>query len=293
MTSESEAAVKELIWITLSCLVMLLNLVEVVTLARKHACLKPYEKLLLSLAFSDLLVAVSVLVYKICDYLIALNNWLKEESFSLFLIFSMIISIGNSFVIAGDRFLAVKYPIKHRTWITNRKMNRAIIILWVVCLVIIAAEYTSIIVAYPNAMRYSAVVSSVLLLLYGVVVTIIYVYIFNLSTSKSAKMNPTAIRARNNLQNSASFKRPWNDKERRIFYTCFLVTFSYVICSYPFSIEFLIIKDANKVSLTTRLILFLNSAINPVIYFLKGYGERRRQNAANNVACVSMHTMAA
>eukprot|EP00794_Sanderia_malayensis_P020208 gene20208-22184_t len=292
MTLDDEANNKKriFIWISLSSLTLLLNLVEVVILARRHSSLKPYEKLLLSLAFSDLLVAIYVLNVKIYDYLID-HEYLLKETFAIRLVFSMFISISNSFAIAIDRLLAVKYPIKHRIWMTNRRMNVIIIILWLVCLIIMAIE-SVIIVFCPDMRNYYTYRLSVCLLANGVLMTIFYTYIFKLSTSQPSGMYHA--RATNGTNNrSGSFYRPWSDKEKRIFYTCFLVTFSYVICSYPFSIEFLIVKDADKVSLTTRLILFLNSAINPVIYFFKGYGERKKPTAANNIACISMHSMAA
>ncbi len=273
---------EELILVLLSSLTIALNLAETIMISKTKVGIKPYEKLLCSLSISDLLVAITVFVFKMFDLLWSDVSFLKEDMFSVFLLFSLICSVCNSLAITVDRLIAVKFPIKHRIKITNRKMNVIISIVWFLCVLQIAL-YTSfwLLLYEDNLIKILRFVSGCLLV-YGLFAVTAYIYIFYLSY-KAKKATTTESTHKQAKQKPSSFFGPQYSKERRVFFTCCIVTLSYVACSYPFAIEILIINDAMDVSFPSKLILLLNSATNPFIYFFKGYFERKAQTLNRRV----------
>eukprot|EP00795_Rhopilema_esculentum_P003425 gene3425-1794_t len=209
---------------------------------------------------------------------------LGEDIFSILLSSSVMLSIVNLFVITVDRFLAVKYPLKHHVRSSVVNTNAIIGMIWLLEVgKSIALLYLSVKQKIEEqVLLYSTAVS---IIAFGLFMTVVYMYIVHRSCARRTMLNSQGA-THGQIVNSffcEDFK-----KERHIFYTCCLINFTFIICSYPFAIQYLVTVSADPEEYTiSRLMLFLNSTLNPLVYFFKGYLERRKTD--NSVAVVQRH----
>ena len=272
---------EDLTLIVLGALTTVLLICEIVLITRKKIKLKPFEKLLLSLAISDILVTVTVMIFKIFDFYLVKSDMTGEDKFFVVLVLSITFSVGNIFAITIDRFLAVRFPLKHRVLMTGCRMNKLIVVIWALCC--FSVIFFSIFVFVgkgDHAVLFIAVSGT--LLLYGILVLSVYIYIVHMSMHRKVLIinNTGSVSHR---QVAVCLFSPQFSAERNILYTCCLVTFSYIICSFPFAIEILIVQNALHISFASKLVLCLNSSTNPIVYFFKGYLERRMQAAPSDI----------
>ena len=246
-----------------------LNVVEIVLILRTKNR-KTFDKLLLSLAVSDALVGITAAVYKMTKFTLKDTTILMtQHNFANFLAISIIFSITFLLAITIDRFLAVRFPIKHRMVATNRRVNIAIIALWL--LSVVSATSHSLF-TFVWAKKITLFAATGTLIAFGVGLIATYVAIFCLINKRCIIK---AKRDRDNL-NVAIRQVPLFSKEncsteRSVLITGCVVTISFIICTYPFAFEFLIKKSVYRVSFPAKLMIALNSLINPFIYFFKSY----------------------
>ncbi len=274
---------KETILIVVGCLITILNLIEIAIIIKKrlNTSLKPYEKLMLSLAISDLIVALAVVAFKACDIILKDPGWLNGDNFTLSLLFSLSFSVDNILPITVDRFLAVKYPISHRVLMTNRRTNAFIVIIWVLS-VFTSATWAFFVLVIKIDLKILFLVVSTFLVAFGIVMISVYLFIIHVAVNR--KRFTGGRPAQNHRQKFSSFFTDQEHKqERNILCTCCLVTLSYIACSYPFSIEVFARQGGDSISFASKLILFLNSAMNPLVYFFKGFLEKRVKEHNTNV----------
>ena len=273
-------------YIVFGSLTTILNCLEIIFLVRRSVGLKPFEKILLSLAVSDFLVAITTTIFKVFDYIDLFKTaWLNEGFFSVILVLSSSCSTCNLLLLTVDRFLVVKYPLKHRVYATGSRLNLVVVIVWVLncgLLSILAyklskGDLSEEFLIYPTA---------IIIFLFGVAMVIVYFYI----ARKSCISGRMAINHANGIQKQGTVRLFFSQqyrKERHIFYTCCLVAITYILCSYPFAIEYLIRQDAEAITYTSRFALFCNSFLNPFVYFFKGYLDRRRRQIPQEIVPMS------
>lgn len=270
---------EEFIYIVIGVAAAVLNLVEIILIKRGQRRIKPHEKLLLSLALSDILVAVTVVIYKVFDIAIEANYWLDEGTFSIILVSSLKMSGLNLLAITFDRFLAVKWPLKHRLWESKLRINVVIAVIWVIG-TSLTALFAGLIFTnnlHANMLFY---ISSIISISLGLVMKMMYLYILHKAcTSRDMTRNSSL----NHREVVNSFFSMEFRKERHMFFTCCFIYLSFIACFYPFSIEFMIELDASKVSSASRLLLIVNSTLNPFVNFFKGYLEKRRRECTRDV----------
>ena len=110
---------------------------------RQPSLRKPSFYPILSLAIADLLSATLAMpAYVAKKY--ATGDW-KERAvcdvfrFSYF--FTMYASVLSLTVISLERFTAIKMPMRHRTWLTSRKMTTALALAWIDAAVVSALPF--------------------------------------------------------------------------------------------------------------------------------------------------------
>ena len=267
--------VEEIIFILLGIMIILMNSVELTFLLRiKHR--STFEKLLLSLAFSDFLVGIAVTVFKTIDFAYDEMEWLYEDDFVTVFILSSIFSLKNLLAITADRFLAVKFPIKHHILVTGRRVNILIILIWVVVCLFGILMNAILIVLFRVERRYLMIFSAVLILSWGIVITILYGFILRVLFTRHITTNDVDAGNRTILHRIQSLLRGRNKRERAVLWSSILVSGSFIVCTYPFAIEYLKTKDTMHMSLASRMLIVLNSFLNPFIYFFSRFlGQRR------------------
>ena len=270
--------VEELIFILVGIMIILMNSVEIAFLLRiKHR--STFEKLLLSLALSDLLVGIAVTVFKTIDFATDAVPWLEEDEFVTVFIMSSIFSLKNLLAITADRFLAVKYPIKHHIFVTGRRVNILIVLIWVVVCLFGILTNIIIIVGFGVERRYFMILSTVAILTWGILITVLYGAILRVLFTRQTTKDKADDRNRTVLQKIQLLLRGRSKSERAVLCSSIIVSGSFIVCTYPFAIEYLKTKDTMNMSLESRMLMILNSFLNPFIYFFnRSLGQRRTNN---------------
>lgn len=259
--------------------IVMLNVFEIVLITKKKER-KMFDKLLLSLAASDALVGVTAAALKISELLAAKKPiWLSSYTFASVYVLSTIFSIKNVLGITVDRFLAVRFPIKHRMVLSNSRANLIIIGLWISSLIALAMNSLMVFYCMPD-MEKLITGASISLLAFGVVIAAVYSHIFHLVCKRSI------VAAETRGDNSESKRRfSWffskgpSTAERSVLITGSLVVLFFIGCTYPFSVEYLIKRSWTQVSFASRLMIVMNSIFNPAIYFFKSVITERRHRA--------------
>ena len=268
-----EDLIKDIILAVVALAAALLNIIEILLILRIRKR-KAFDKLLLSLAVSDAAIGMILSAYKIFEILksqqLPMNH--RPTVFGL----SVSFSIANLLAISVDRLLAVKYPIKHRMMLTSKRANIAIVVLWILTS-IVASLCGLIALKWRRHLNFLLNITQVLLLGYGILLIAIYSHIFYLVCKRkvpTASTNGETSTVRTRIL--ALFTRRSLKSESTILFTGATVTATFIICTYPSAIEFLI-KQTTKFSFRSVLMLLLNSVLNPIIYFFKSYlGSRRK-----------------
>ena len=250
-------------------LIISMNFAEVVFISRKKHR-STFEKLLLSLALSDLLVGIAVAIFKILDFILGDQDWLKEDAFIVVFIMSALFSLKNLLVITIDRFIAVKFPIKHRLLVTGRRVNMLIVLIWVVTCLLGIVLNLILILGLNIHIRYFMLLSSVSIISWGVLIPLFYGCILKVVFTRqtAAKMNVEDSSISNRLQKG--FKG-LHKSERTVLFSSVLVSVSFVICTYPFAIEYFETGRTRRMSLASRILIISNSILNPIIYFFSRF----------------------
>ena len=262
---------RDISYIIIALLVLLFNSVEVVLILRIKQK-KIFDRLLLSLALSDAVVGVVVSAVKATDIYFGSNfSWLQSRDFLNIFLLSMVFSVTNLNAISVDRFLAVQYPIKHRILSTPKRANIFIVILWFICLISIA--FTSL-VSFKLAVNASYIlnISCISLLIFGALTIMLYCAIFYMICKRKVLISGADRREGNVTRGGLLLflKGPYK-AERSVLLTGCIVAISFIICTYPFAFEFLILRSVERVSYVSKVMLIFNSMLNPFIYFFKSY----------------------
>ena len=274
---------RDIIYVIISFLIVILNTVEAVLIIRCNSK-NTFDKLLLSLAISDILVGLSVAAFKIIDLTTYDSlTWLGTEDCAIIFIASSNFSMLNLVLITVDRFLAVRFPIKHRILVTERRINTIIVLIWIVSAV--SMIFLIIIELERKGTNESLFAMSGLILLIGAVMVVVYIKIFYVISKRTAKVTVEGGQGNTiKIRSLVKVKKGPHLVEKAVFITGGVVTFSFVMCTYPFAFDFLIHQSAHEISLAPRFLLLLNSLLNPLIYFFKGYlGSKRATRATKDI----------
>ena len=268
------------IFIALSFIIVTLNITEIVLILRRKNR-KAFDKFLLSLAVSDILVALSVASFRIAD-LITSNtvSWLIGQNYVNILLLSITFSFFNLIAITADRFLAVRFPIKHRILSTEWRVNAVIVTIWSLSIIFVTI-LSAIQFRWKDQIELVLNIASGFILLFGVVMIMVYINIFHLICKRRIPSKNRMGEESKGLNRRLSvFPKGANTIERGVILTGAIVTVSFIICTYPFAFNFLITQSSKKISVAFNILVVLNSLLNPLIYFFKSYffSRRRKRN---------------
>ena len=124
--------------LSLGVVISILNLVEIIMIAKLGNKKKIYEDILLSLSLSDCMFGLSNVLINIvvlvneCD-----SEALLETTYTLY-IFSILSSIFHLMFITFDRVIAVRKPLKHKIFLTRKKVKIFLLLLWIMAVLISA-----------------------------------------------------------------------------------------------------------------------------------------------------------
>lgn len=263
-------------------LACVLNLPEIILLVRRYRKTSKlrYERnvvpiiLLVSLALSDFLVGLNVILVKVVYYLMEYNvipiNYhtlvLYKVMTFLFLRFSLLLSVLSLLAMTVDRLLAVKNPIRYRAKIRTRHGFIAVAVTWVSSSAIIAVHYYASVYGEGSSFEHRMLIFPITIIPSSVAFALCYVKILREVFVQGRKMKRVT-------DNRAGHRCPRYILEREFKVSRFAATVVcvFMICWLPLAltglIAFLGVKIDENLPNMMFLLSFLNSALNPLIYF--------------------------
>ena len=251
-----------------------LNTLVIVTIQKTRQLQTNSSILISSLAITDLLVgAVSTPLIITVDALI-LRGTVPEsivcsinESAAFVLYIAYSASYMHLILMGWERYVAIAKPMKYKVLVRKRRIKRYSGIVWITVFTAFVLLTTLQAVTLPPEFL------TVLHLIEGVFWLISFlalVYFYSMVYSKARKQSRSQI-----SQISAKI-------QSRIAFTAFLLTAAVVIFSLPIpvvvaTVQLWPILRANSVFRWSEVPLYLNSLLNPVLYF---YRNRRYRKAA-------------
>ena len=251
-----------------------LNTLVIVTIQKTRQLQTNSNILITRLAITDLLVgAVSMPLIITVDALILRGtvperivcNINQSAAFVLYIAYSA--SYMHLTLMGWERYVAIAKPMKYKALVRKGRIKRYSGIVWITVVTAFVLLTTLQAIALPHEFLL------VLYLLQGVLWLISFmalVYFYSMVYSKARKQSRSQI-----SQITAKI-------QSRIAFTAFLLTAAVFICSLPMAVfvgtvQFLPILRANSVFRCLEVPLYLNSLLNPVLYF---YRNRRYRKAA-------------
>ena len=243
------------------------NLLVIRALMKASTIPATVKKLLLSLAFSDLAVGLcsqlmAAVIYAsilkiassgnntafFCRTVLGLQSYFRH----LFATASFL----NVIVIAFDRLLAVSLHLRYQELITPKRVNIALVSLWLTSCFI-----AFIIVFLPTSNK---IVAAVILPIGYVLATVAYVRIY-----KVVKYHQNQINSQNQLQNAQTREVL---RQRKSAYNAIFVYLVFLACYLPFSPSTILYMTNTSVisfivaNYASIFLICLNSSLNPLVY---------------------------
>ena len=252
----------------------LLNILVIVTIQKTRELQTNSSILISSLAITDLLVgAVSTPLIITVDALI-LRGTVPEsivcsinESAAFVLYIAYSASYMHLILMGWERYIAIAKPTKYKVLVRKQRIKRYSGIIWITIVILYVLVMTLQAIALPHEFVL------VLHFIEGVVWLVGFmtlVYFYSMVYSKARTQSRSQI-----SQITAKI-------QSRIAFTAFLLTAAVFIFSLPIpvvvaTVQFWPILRANSVFRWSEVPLYLNSLLNPVLYF---YRNRRYRKAA-------------
>ena len=251
-----------------------LNTLVIVTIQKTRQLQTNSNILITRLAITDLLVgAVSMPLIITVDALILRGtvperivcNINQSAAFVLYIAYSA--SYMHLTLMGWERYVAIAKPMKYKALVRKGRIKRYSGIVWITVVTAFVLLTTLQAIALPHEFLL------VLYLLQGVLWLISFmalVYFYSMVYSKARK------------QSRSQISRITAKIQSRIAFTAFLLTAAVFIFSLPIpvvvaTVQFWPILRANSVFRWSEVPLYLNSLLNPVLYF---YRNRRYRKAA-------------
>ena len=281
-SSAMQASPNTIAYITITFIIailaIILNSTEIYLIRKKWKKATDFEVLLLNLGIADLLSGIGYGVMASLSAVAYVTKSSRTREFSLVAVsimgFFCAASAKLVLIIGIERLLAIKLPLKHRLWHTNRKtMYKRILAMWTSSFIFINCAILSDHFIQKSKGQ-KAVMSRNLgytlaaYLTLGIcTVLVTYAWLSHLVIKRATnllnfdkkdyKQSPKAI--------IMAVK-----KEKATIIICRLVAATYLACNVPIVVALYRGKfDSVSVSLAN-----LNAVINPLIYFFKGFAEK-------------------
>ena len=281
--------------LSLGVVISILNLVEIIMIAKLGKKKKIYEDILLSLSVSDFMFGLSNVLINIvvlandCD-----SEALLEATYTLY-IFSILSSIFHLMFITIDRVIAVRKPLKHKIFLTRKKVKILKLLLWILAVVISALLL--LLDEFTETFKVSKEVS----LMENQTLTEIPFSDFdkeNGSTTPNQSLQNVAMIAENASNFSkdmalslsiviiiadiamvtsysliiyqTTFKRKVTTNQgkfNKLPFVCLAIVVTFILFTLPYAVAKL---ATGKIPFWANFILISNSAMNSIVYFFRG-----------------------
>lgn len=140
---------KRSIDLSTSIIIAILNIVEIVMIAKLKRKKKIYELVLLSLSVSDCMFClINVIVSSIFLHQ-ACQEYLLEAAYVLYVFFIMTSTL-HLILIALDRVMIVLIPVGYKSKVTTKRIRSGIAVIWILALTISATVYLSYELTLPE-----------------------------------------------------------------------------------------------------------------------------------------------
>eukprot|EP00794_Sanderia_malayensis_P003347 gene3348-3836_t len=259
--------------IALSFTAVCLNITEAIFLLKQKARRSNYQNVIFSLSIADIFAGIFFTVrYVVKYYHEKHTDGKNHETDTVIAIteetlgFSITSSLLHVIAISFDRLLATRFPIKHRLWYTNKKNRWLIIVVWTLSFILLLPSILTYLLL--RKMHILNIIISWLVLAGGCLMAVLYAYIVRRTVSKACMIEIITLQSGKREVISACSPR-----EKRILFVSISIVASFVVCSFPCAIRYIIKQNYNALI----LLLLANSIINPVIYFF----QRRFQDQRN------------
>ena len=262
--------------------VAILNLVEIVMIAKIHRKKRIYETILMSLSVSDCMFGFS-------NVIVSLFHLTRSYKYANLLgiayttyVFFLLTSIFHLIFIAVDRAMIVVIPFKYETIFTTKRLKIGIFLLWLLALIIgvsmnVASELKTQVsvfkhnhsvpqnntLALPRRNRWIVkdfqLVLSILIVIMDLLIILCYSAIIYQINYKNRK--PVVIK---------------NEEDQRLPIVCVAIAGVFVIFTLPYAIARLCL---GRITFLASWALIVNSGINSIVYFFRKRIEKYVRDA--------------
>ena len=262
---------------TIASLAVLLNAIEIKLIAKKIRKATDFEIVLLNLAIADL---VNSILFVVVTVIIQNCRKGKELQYDgalyltiVILDFSLRASMSFVAVIGIERLFAIKLPLQHRLWhLKWQRLVKYLLLTWLLdILLTVSWTIAEFLEEHKIPDKITTVDSYFTAGVFSVgivLILVVYTWVFYLMTVRSLKLfhlENTALPINKNRTKKAM------KKEKSSIGTCILVIVSFLICNLPFAIGLF----QMQITMTSYIFVSLSGVLNPLIYFFKGYLEKR------------------
>ena len=243
------------------------NILVIVAVKKSSSLKSPSFLLLTNLALSDLGVGLLAqpmyITYKVSE----MNSWrdihcyVAAAYFYIAILF-VFVSFGTICYISIDRFLAVHLGIRYRSIVKLNRVTVAIIALWFVSIVLGAVYLVSVLAYFFSELLFITI--SLLL------TTFLY---FKIVRKLSLRQVVMRVHVQPEGTQSQAQSRVNATRFKRSVYSMLFVYVAFVLCYTPFFCFRIMLlalgrnTAVNVASNVTLTIVFMNSSLNPVLYY--------------------------
>ena len=240
---------------------IVLNVIQLFLIIHGKKITLAFDLTILSLNIADVLVAIASTLKSIYIYFTLTDVSTLERTVSTaieigidFCIFS---SFFHALFIAMQRFFAVFFPIKFRISFTKRRCIAGLVAIWI---------FSILMTAVPYLVKSIGLFHPVIVIVIDALLTTFYVIICCRVYYQRRAVSSTKVSTRQDQNN-------WTLQYSAI------VTIAFVICTFPyavveiqyFSVNIVPFRENFEITLAlqlTYLMIMLNPAIDPVLYFI-------------------------
>ncbi|XP_072293922.1 trace amine-associated receptor 13c-like [Eucyclogobius newberryi] len=272
--SNTNAAFSFTVLTIITLLTVLLNLLVIISISHYRQLQTCTNLLLLSLAFSDLIVGmlpmpVEILLYHGCFYMGDFGC--SMYGFVSFLVVS--VSVGNMVMISIDRYVAICDPMFYHTKVTYIRVQVCMIFCWLFS-IIHAIWLSRELLQQPG--MYNTCYGECLIIVNKIeamfdlvvtfiapisIITVLYLRVFVVAVTQARALRSQVTSV--SMQHSAA-----KTSELKAARTLGVVIVMFIICSCPYYIFTLLLDSGltDSSGVTELWLIYLNSCINPIIY---------------------------
>ena len=277
----------------LALIIIVLNSAEIYFIFQQKVRIK-YSAIayILNLAISDIFVGAAVVTVKIFYYI-----WKSNDSHTVWLLLlvsryyllrvSLFASVFNLMTMTLLRWLAIRYPIKHRSFV-RKYTTKMCILIWALSFLVVTCLYCGLYFKLDSVQldRYEVIIFPVIVCPTSALFVYSYYHMRKLLIKKlekfsQRKTHKLSYNVRKDYRNNTK-KHSFEDKVHTF---AIRSTIAFIICWMPLSTyglaKFFNVSDGwkNMTDLEFSLftLAFINSVIDPILYFLSTHTRRMRQ----------------